>query len=544
MPASEPGDQTGPDDRALLPDEATARDIGEDPTAMSAGHLQERAVRGAAWTVVHTFVAIPVAFLVNLVVARVLGAADYGRLALLTAIMEFVSGLLTTGFATAVIQYGAKAHAAGRTADVARLLSQWQGFRLVVAMPVLLVVVLVTADVPPWAMGVALLFGVVLPSALDGGATSLGIESKTADGAKIALVTTLLTQAAVVVVALVVRTPDAVWATRLVVTGLAVGLCLLKISPRYRVAVLRPALPRGMPAGFWRFAVPMGLAGVVSGLVSSRSEVFVLSWLATPEALGIYALSFGLAVHTFAPAQAIVGPLIPAISGLREVDESAVAPAFRRVVRSGSSVVALVDAAAVAPLALLVPALYGHQFADASPVVLALAVTSGIATAAGPLFAFVTARLSGHPILVAYLAALVVDLGLAVALIPSLGVWGAVIANAGGALTSLGILAVRELRALGLPLRVVARDGVPLLVGSVSAVLAYLAGAAVDGPALLRAVVAGVVGTVGCVSVLRLLGAGLTVEDRGAVDRVLPDRVRRPASRVLDLLLGGSTPIS
>jgi O-antigen/teichoic acid export membrane protein len=541
MPASSPGDETGSGARPLVPDAAAGRDVGDDPSAMSAGHLQERAVRGAAWTVVHTFVAIPVAFLVNLVVARVLGSADYGRLALLTAIMEFVSGLLTTGFATAVIQFGAKAHAAGRTADVARLLSQWQGFRLVVAMPVLLVVVLVMADVPPWAMGTALLFGVVLPSLLDGGATSLGIENKTADGAKIALVTTLLTQAVVVVVALAVRTPDAVWATRLVVTGLAVGLCLLRIAPQYRGAVLRPALPRGLPVGFWRFAVPMGLAGVVSGLVSSRSEVFVMSWLATPEALGIYALSFGLAVHAFAPAQAIVGPLIPAISGLREIDETAVAPAFRRVVRSGATVVALVDAAAVAPLALLVPVLYGHQFADASPVVLVLAVTSGVATAGGPVFAFVTARLSGRPILVAYLVALVVDLGLAVALVPSLGVWGAVVANAGGALTSLGILAGRELRALRLPLRVVLHDAVPLAVGSLSAVGAYLVGAAMPGPVLLRAVAAGVVGTAVCVGVLRLVGAGLTVDDRGAVDRVLPARVRRPASKLLDVLLGGAT---
>ncbi|MCK2124962.1 hypothetical protein, partial [Pseudomonas sp. PNPG3] len=56
--------------------------------AMSREGLQESAVRGAVWTVVHTFVAIPVAFLVNLLMARVLGAADYGRLAFLTALME------------------------------------------------------------------------------------------------------------------------------------------------------------------------------------------------------------------------------------------------------------------------------------------------------------------------------------------------------------------------------------------------------------------------------------------------------------------------
>lgn len=500
---------------------------------MSAGHLQQRAVRGAAWTVVNTFVGIPIAFGVNLVVARVLGAADYGRLALLTALMEFVGALLTSGVATAVIQFGAKAHAAGRTADVARLLSQWQGFRLLVAMPVLAVVVFLVADVPPQAMAVALVFGVVLPAALDGGAACLGIENKTADGAKIALVTTLATQAAVLAVALLVGTPDAVWATRLVVVGTTVALCLLRISPAYRVAVLRPALPRGLPSGFWAFAVPMGLAGVVSGLVSSRSEVFVMNWLAEPAELGIYALAFGLAVHAFAPAQALVGPLIPAISGLREVDEAAVKPAFRRVTRAGSTVVALILSVGLAPLALLVPLLYGPEFEAASPVVLVLGISAGLATVGGPLFAFVSARLSGKAILVANVIALVVDIGLAVLLIPPLGAWGAVIANVSGAMTTLSILAWRELRGLGLPARTALRDAAPALVGTACAAIVFAVATPLPGPVLLRSVAAAVVGGSMCVAAMRLLGVGLTVEDRGAVGRAIPSR----AGRVAHLLL-------
>jgi O-antigen/teichoic acid export membrane protein len=517
-------------------DPAAGREFGDDPSAMSAGKLQQRAVRGAAWTAMQTLIAIPIAFAVNLVVARVLGAADYGRLALLTALMEFVSSLLTTGFATAVIQFGAKAHAAGRRSDVARLLSQWQGFRLIFVMPVLAGVVLFSADVPVEAMVVAILFGVVLPSALDGGAACLGIENKTDDGAKIALVTTLATQAAVLVVALTARTPDAVWATRLIVGGTAVALCLFRISPEYRVAVLRPIFPRRMPDGFWRFAIPMGVAGVVGGLVSSRSEVFVMNWLATPAALGVYALAFGLAVHAFAPAQAIVGPLIPAISGLREVDEGAVRPAFRRVIRAGSTVVGGVEAAALAPLALLVPVLYGAEFADASPVVVALGVSAGLATVGGPVFAFVSARLSGRAILLANVAALVVDLVLAVALIPPLGVWGAVIANASGVLTSLTILSTRELRSLEIPAWTALRDALPAVLGSVVAVTLYAAASSLPGPALARAIGTAVVGAALYLGLVRLCRTGLSVGDAGAVLRVVPRRVHAPARLGVSLL--------
>ncbi|WP_460628452.1 lipopolysaccharide biosynthesis protein [Intrasporangium mesophilum] len=517
-------------------DPAAAREVGDDPSAMSAGNLQQHAVRGAAWTAIHTLIAIPIAFAVNLVVARVLGAADYGRLALLTALMEFVSSLLTTGVATAVIQFGAKAHAAGRRADVARLLSQWQGFRLIFVMPVLTGVVLFSADVPAGAMALAILFGVVIPSTLDGAAACLGIENKTADGAKIALVTTIATQAAVLVVALTVRTPDAVWATRLIVGGTAVLLCMFRISPEYRWAVLRPVFPRRMPDGFWRFAIPMGIAGVIGGLVSSRSEVFVMNWLATPAELGIYALAFGLAVHAFAPAQAIVGPLIPAISGLREVDEGAIRPAFRRVIRAGSTIVGGVEAAALAPLALLVPVLYGAEFADASPVVLALGVSAGIATVGGPVFAFVSARLSGRSILVANATALVVDLGLAVALIPTLGVWGAVIANAAGVLTSLMILATRELQALEIPVGTAMGDALPAFLGSALAVALYVTGAQAPGPPIARAIGAAVVGAALYVALVRICRTGLARDDAAAVQRAVPARVQRQATFAVQLL--------
>ncbi|GAB3880241.1 hypothetical protein GCM10028802_23630 [Terrabacter terrigena] len=493
-------------------------------------------MRGAVWTVMHTFIAIPVAFVVNLLMARVLGAADYGRLAFLTALMEVVARILTAGFGSAVVQFGAKAHAAGRTDAVARLLSQSQGFRLVVVMPVLSLVVLLFADVPVGALVVAVVFGIVFPAALDGAVACLAIENKTADGAKIALVTSLATQAAVVVVVLAARTPDAVWTTRLVVTGIAVALCLLPISAAYRKAVLRPALPTGMPTGFWRYALPVGLAGVIGGLVMSRSEIFLMSWLATPAAVGVFALAFGLAGHVFAPAQAFVGPLVPAISGLLEVDASAVRPAFRRVLRAGATVVGLVEAVAVVPLAVLVPVLYGPEFTEAGPVVVALGVAAGFVTVGGPVVAFVSARLSAGEMLRATSVALVVDVVLAVGLIPALGIWGAVIANIGGSMTNLLILARSELRGLGVTVGLAVRDALPCLTGAGIAGLLLLATDVTPGNPWLRAVAAALLGGTAYVALLRLTRSGLTVPDADAVVRGVPRPARRVVPRLLRLL--------
>ena len=217
---------------------------------------------------------------------------------------------------------------------------------------------------------------------------------------------------------------------------------LFPISATYRRAVLRPRLAgRGLPAGFWRFAIPFAAASVVGGLVLSRSEIFVMQWLADPAALGLFALAFGVAGHVFAPAQAFVGPLVPAISGLHEVDTDAAAtPAFTRTLRAGSTIVALLMASALAALALLVPVLYGEEFSDASPLVLALGIASGLLVVGSPVTAFVSARLSAWELLRANLVALVLDVAVAVALIPLWGAWGAVAANVVGAGTRLLLL--------------------------------------------------------------------------------------------------------
>ncbi len=498
--------------------------------------LQSGAVRGAIWTVIHTFISLPVAFVVNLLVARTLGAPDYGRLAFLTALMEVVSALMAGGFTAAVIQFGAKAHAAGRRGDVARLLSQAQGFRLLVVMPVLSLLVLLVADVSPQAMAVAVVFGVVLPAALDGTVACLTIENKTAQAAQIVLVISLVMQVVVTVVALSTRNPDAIWTSRLVVSGIGLLLCMIPISHAYRRAVLSPRLFRSMPPGFWRFALPVGLAGVVGGLVISRSEVFVLNWLSTPTALGVFALAFGLASHVFAPAQAFVGPLVPAISGLREVEASAVPDAFRRVIRAGSTVAGLIVAVAVVPLAVLVPVLYGGEFASAAPLFIALSLAGALVLTATPVVAFVSARLSGGALLRAYVVALAVDVALAVALVPRIGVWGAVIANVAGTLLSLALLGRTEIRLLGLPLRLLMRDSAPLWWGQAIALPAAVAALGLGGNAWLRAAAAGLAGLLVYLGGLRLLHVGLTPRDGDAITRVLPRAVAPWGGRVVGLL--------
>lgn len=512
-------------------------DSDAEAVRLSSRELQQQAVKGAGWTMIHTMVSVPIAFLVNVLLARVLEPGGYGRLAFLTTLIVIAGNVLALGLTPAMIQFGAKAHAAGRADEVRRILSSSQGFRLLVVAPLLTLLVLLLIDVPVALLAVAVAFGVWVPAALDGAPIALIIENKTATGAKIAMITNLVVQAGVVVAVLGLGTADAVWATRTVLTAVGIALAVVAIRRAYRRAVLRPRLPRNFPPGFWKFAVPTGAAGIVTELVMSRSEVLILEWLSTPTAVGLFALAFGVSGHIFAPAQALTGPLIPAVTGLREVGPENVATAFARTIRASATVVGILVATALPALTLLIPTLYGREFASAAPAMLALGITGGVTVAAGPLTAFVLARLSGRFILAASLAALVVDVLLALALIPLLGMWGAVIASALAALTRMAMLFVSEVRALNMAPGYAATTLLPAVFGGGASYIAWLGASMVSAPDLVRAVLAAVIALILVIGALRLTRTGLTPQDRDAILRAVPHRLQSTARRTLRILV-------
>jgi O-antigen/teichoic acid export membrane protein len=211
---------------------------------------------------------------------------------------------------------------------------------------------------------------------------------------------------------------------------------------------------------------------------------------------------------------------------LHEVDPSAVRPAFERVLRAGSTIVAVLCAVGLAPLAALVPLLYGTEFTAVAPLLVALGVSGGFTVVASPISAFVLARLSGGRLLTCNAVALVVNLGLALALIPPLGVWGAALANVAGVVTSLSLLLWSEMRIL--EMRAVQLIGLafPAGLGALSTGVAWVSTMPLDGYPFLRSFAALAVGLVSLLVGIRLSSTGLSGADRGAILRVVPDRAR------------------
>lgn len=511
----------------------TARNASAEEGPLDRSQLQSRAASGAMWTLVHVLVSLPLAFAVNIVLARVLGVADYGRLAYLTMVMEIAGVIVTIGVAAGLTQFGAKAHAKGDYNGVRALLSQSQGFRLLVGSPILTFIVVFLADVPLALLLTALLFGIWIPAGFGGALSALTIQNDTARSARLAMVMNFVTQAVVLLTVFTISTADSVWSARMVVTGLGVIVAILLVDPRYRLAVLRPRLPREMPKGFWRFAVPMGLSGVVATLALGRSEVVLLQHLSTAEQVGLYAMAFGLAGHLFAPAQALLNPLTPAISALREVDTASVGDAFKRTIRISSTLAAGILGAGAPVLAILTPLLYGQQFKDAGPLVLWLTLASGLLIVTFPMQTYVSARLRGGSVLATNLVALAISIAIALAAIPFVGAWGAVAGKLSVAVARFIWLAWTETDSFSVKRRTVFRVTAPVLLGAAACLIGYYSIVNVDLPTLVGAALAGLIGGTTLVILLRVTRTGISKGDALAIVRQVPRRLERVTQRLL-----------
>jgi O-antigen/teichoic acid export membrane protein len=491
-------------------------------------------VTGSTWTALHTVVSLPVAFIANAIIARSLGVSSYGHLAFLTAALGFSVLVANFGFDVAVVQAGSRAEAGGRTTEADDLLRRSLGFHCLVELPILVVVALsLTRGDPPWevaAVGAA----VLLTCVLSGATLSVTIENRTAAAAKLAIVLNLALQTIAVAVAVGTASASAVWATRTLASGLALGATLMLLERKRRRVVLEPRLPRSLGKTFWRYSLTSWAAGVVGVLVFSRSEVFLLQAFDQTQALGLFALAFGLSQQITAPVDAMLHPLMPAVAGILSEWPERAARAFERSTRVSALLAGAVAAVVVPTLVFAVPLIYTDAFESAAWLFAPLALVSAFQSVNNPVAAFVYARQRGGLMLKASTVALVVNVGAALALIPPFGAWGAVVANVSAQLVVLVWLAATEPLAVRLGLPGMLRLYRSFLLGAAVGGAALGAGAALSGVStVLATVTACAVGAGLFVFLVRLSRTGLTIEDRDALVNAVAARLRPHLTRLL-----------
>ncbi|KRE37606.1 hypothetical protein ASG73_08065 [Janibacter sp. Soil728] len=499
--------------------------------------IGEGLISGTAWTAIHVVVSVPIAFLVNVVVARSLGVVDYGRLAILTMVLALATAAASLGVGAALMQFVTKASEAARHRDVARLVSGAQGYNLLVAAPVVSLVVLLVVDVPWPFLLLAVVFGIFGPALLQVGPILLATEHRSDRAAQIALVSNLVIQGTVVMTVLLHPTSSAVWIARVVATGALMVLPVLALSPRLRRAATRPGSPWSLPAAFWAFAVPTGLAALVSQLVTDRVQVFFLEWLEDSVAVGLFALAFGLAAQILAPVQAAVGPLLPAFAALRERGNEQARVGLLRVTRVSAVATGGVLSLGLPPLAALIPWIYGQPFEPSADYFVVMACAAGFVVVGSASYASLMARLRGGTYLRVNLLALVVMVSVALTTIPLLGAWGAVASMVTGTLARALLMVAVEMRAHVVPRAEMTRAFAPVVLATGVVLLVWFGVVErLGADPVVAAVTGGVMGAAGYMLLVALTGSGLTPEDRDTLLGAVPSRARRPASIVLPLV--------
>ena len=324
------------------------------------------------------------------------------------------------------------------------------------------------------------------------------------------------------------------WIVRTVVIGGASSLSFLLIDRARRRAALQFNLPRLLGRHFWRFALLNWVSGLVALLVFSRSEIFLLRVFNKPEALGLFALAFGLSQQITAPADAMLHPLIPAVAGVLSAWPERALQTFIRSTRVTSLICGGVAAVVVPALVMAIPLIYGSEFRPVAWLFIPLALVSVFQSVNNPVLAFVNGRERGGLILRAYAAALLVDAGIAVALIPRFGAWAAVAANVVGQLAGILWLAVAEPLARRLGPKGLLRLYVPFILGITTGGVALSVGIMLqEVSAAVALFVVMTLGSAAYITSVRLSSSGLTVQDRDALLGALALRARPYVARLL-----------
>ena len=444
--------------------------------------------------------------LMSIVLARGLGPAAMGDFSYIIWAQRLLQSAAALGLGVATVRYTADAlgrDEPGRAAGFFAMFLRWQVVSTTVV--VIAVTPAILALAPPamrWAFVAAIL--TLFPLTLEGIYMRATYGAQRYDmTARISTVKMMLTLALTAGVLVLGGGLATVFAAE----GVAVFVsCLLQRRQALSLYPEPEPVPRARLAEVRSYLLPLSAVALLEILIWDRTEVFFLRFWTTSQEIAFYSLGYGLAARIMVLPGIVVGPLMPALAALHGRGEHG---EFDRVSRTAVRWAALVGAPIAAVGAALAPALivllYGEAYRPAAWVFRALVLVSAVGAMRQVAWTALQASGDRRAILHASIVSVVVDLGLAVGLIPWLGTVGAVIAASAAQLpiSLWAFVAIYRMKGSSLPVRDL--GGVVL-----GAALAFAVAHAVGGdrhalPLLAAAGMGGIATFVVTVSALRIV---------------------------------------
>ncbi|MGH7313271.1 MAG: lipopolysaccharide biosynthesis protein, partial [Candidatus Rokuibacteriota bacterium] len=407
-------------------------------------------LRNTLWYALVTGVGLVAGLLMSVILARGLGPARMGEYSYLLWLVRTMAAVATLGYALATTRYTADALGRGDRAQAGAFVTLFARRQLMTTLVVVIAFLpFVLTLAPPDLLWPLLVVTVALfPMTLE------GIYSQAAFGAQRYDITT---QTSTLKMSLHLIAAIAAMAAGADILGLVIGTtlgttitCALQ---RRRALALYPDRSASIDATareeLRAYLIPLSLVAVLDVVLWDRSEIFFLRLYASSAEIAFYSVAFGLGTRTMLAAEVAVGALLPTLASLHGSGNH---KEFGRIYRAAIRWVALVGVplaavgTAVAPA--LITLLYGEPY-------------RAVAVLFGPLMATALLGVMRHVAwnalwasgdrkwaLNSTWASVIVKVGTALLLIPTLGAWGAVVSHAAAQLTAsalaFGAVARRE----------------------------------------------------------------------------------------------------
>jgi O-antigen/teichoic acid export membrane protein len=302
----------------------------------------------------------------------------------------------------------------------------------------------------------------------------------------------------------------------------------------------KPGVSRDLRSHVVPFALTSWLAGVIGGLVWNRTEIVFLEHYVDIRAVGFFAAASTLALMATAVPELLTSALLPYFSEQHGLDAR---EQTHRVYRTMTGIVALVVVPACVGMAaiahLLVPLIFGAEFADAAPVAMVLLIPAGVEVVAATAPSLIYSTGKSSILLISNTLGLAGTILLALIVIPRFGLMGAAWSRA---VVHVGVVAIETWyvsRKLGFapPYRALAAITLAALIQGLVAygLIIGVGGVTSLVLALPAAIIVYMLG-------LRAL-AVLPMLDPALVDKAIahaPRQVRPVLSRILQLMSPGS----
>jgi O-antigen/teichoic acid export membrane protein len=473
----------------------------------------------ASWSVVAAFCAILGRFVTGVLIARILGPSEAGRLAFFLWVVEAVSACVNLGQQSSLTRFQAQLYGEGK-AEVAGALARWIYKRYLGLSAVgALVIGLVFWNSEKGNGWVWLLTGCLFVAQGLGNVYQASLDGRQCFAAKARL--NFCSNVLLVI-------GVAVGALYFGLVGVLGGYLLSALVPGVlSVTLLRQEFhefpPKEMPVpeelrrAVWRYAIPTWVASLTTAIVWSRMEVFFLNRFWDSREIALFTVGLTLASMATQGPLMFLGAFMPHFAERHGAHDLA---GIQRAYRTGTRFMAFLlfplsfGGAVVTPV--LLPLLYGPAFAPGVNTAMVLMAGSAVSfISIGSALIYGLNRSSFHAWVGGAGAVLSVAGGLVV--VPLWGAFGAACSRVvvQGLITVCTMVFIARGLRCGTPLRDLARIGLAALAcaGSAGIVLHFL-------PTAIGLVLAiglgGLVYGVGC----RWLGV-VRVEDLDVFKRVL-----------------------